>query len=128
MYYYILGNRGYKYRYYKGNVYAITNWNYGLGCEGRHPNELDLDNIPESLERRLSVSVKYTKNNGNQDTAIVKATNIYRIYLLNELDRLEEDIRNLNEIYDLKLQQKRLLQNYIDKKLENWNYRGEINL
>lgn len=128
MCYLILGSYDLPYRYYKCNVYNITDWTKSIHNEERYLNSILLSEVSSKYDNNVSVNIEYTYNDNIRRANVKLKTELKRIYFEDELDILEEDIENLNEILEFKKQQKQLLKKYINKKLETWNYRGEISI
>ena len=80
--------------------------------------EWETGNIP--LDYRLSLV------NCEDEKKFYCNKHLDKIYFEDELDKLEEDICNLNKILVFKEKQKEELQDYINK-FTGWNYRSKIN-
>lgn len=104
-----------EYRYVKCKVKVI----YYRGSTQKDFVEWDSDNIP--MEYRLTLT--------NLDNEKLYYTNKYldKIYFEDELDKLNEDIQNLNKITQFKQKQKEEFKKYIKGEFPNWEYRSIIN-
>lgn len=120
-----------KYRYVEGVVKEISN---DIGRSKVTLNLINLDDIykvPRSKRlgiddlTHLCITVTYGEHSC---TYINNESKITKLYTENELDKLIEDVNNLNDILEVRRLHKQIVQEYIDTKLENWNYRGDINV
>ena len=102
------------YRSIKCNVKRI----FYLGSTPKEYVEYDDENV--SRDYRLTVT--------NVENPKMFYTKKYldKIYYEDELDKMEEDINNLNKILEFKQKQKQELGDYIKKEFPNWKYKGEL--
>ena len=117
------------YRYYPATILSISilgQWNV--------PKEnvdsiriLNIDNDIVQLSQ-FSLKLEYYLNNVRQWTFLTMWKDFSKLYLPEEKDILESDIKKLNEILNMKKIYKEKLQEEINKKLKNWDYRGTIKI
>lgn len=113
------------YRYYPATILSIKvigEW-----------NPVDSIQILETqnnivLAKQFNIKLEYYLNNERQWTSLSMWKDFNKMYLLEEKDILEKDIKNLNEILNLKRTYKNKLQNQINDMLQDWNYRGTIKI
>jgi len=117
------------YRYYPATILGISI----LGEWDRPKEDVDSVQIIETennvvLAKQFSLKLEYYLNNVRQWTFLSMWKDFNKLYLPEEKEILEEDIKKLNEILDLKRTYKNKLQERVNDMLQNWNYRGTIKI
>lgn len=117
------------YRYYPATILSIK----VIGEWNQTDEEVDSVQILETqddivLAKQFNIKLEYYLNNVRQWTSLSMWKDFNKMYLLEEKDILENDIKNLNEILELKRSYKCMLQDKVNDMLQNWNYRGIIKI
>lgn len=127
------------YRYYKGKIESIVDKNVKYRDPNRNLKSTYIvsdilqvlngsDVYVNSELKHTALHFTYTQNNQKRYTIIDNIKDADKIYFLNELSVLENDIEQLNDILNKKKELKEELQKYVDEKLQDWNYRGTIKI
>ena len=117
------------YRYYPATILSMS-----LLGEWDCPKE-DVDSVQVLetennivLAKQFTIKLEYYLNNVRQWTFLSMWKDFSKLYLPEEKDILEKDIKKLNEILDLKRTYKNKLQDQINDMLQDWDYRGTIKI
>lgn len=117
------------YRYYPATILSISL----LGEWDRPKEDVDSVQVLETendivLAKQFTIKLEYYLNNVRQWTFLSMWKDFSKLYLPEEKDILEKDIKKLNEILDLKRTYKNKLQDQINNMLQDWDYRGTIKI
>ena len=117
------------YRYYPATILEISL----IGEWDRPKEDVDSVQIIETennvvLAKHFSLKLEYYLNNVRQWTFLSMWKDFNKLYLPEEKEILEEDVKKLNEILDLKRTYKNKLQEKVNDMLQNWDYRGTIKI